>query len=52
MKVSRMLSKGCVGYLISIMDTTKKVVTELSDVLMVYKFPDVFLEEFLGLRLD
>ena len=47
-----MLLKGCVGYLASIMDTTKKVVTELVEVLVVYKFPDVFPEELLGLPPD
>ena len=46
-KVSRMLLKGCVGYLASIVDTTKKVVTELADVCVVCKFPDVFPKEFM-----
>ena len=45
MKASRMLLKGCAGYLASIMDTTKKVVTELTDVRVVCKFLDVFPEE-------
>ena len=40
-----MLLKGCVGHLASIVDTTKKVVTELVDVRVVCKFPDVFPEE-------
>ena len=35
MKESRMLLKGCVGYLASIMDTTKKIVAELADVRVV-----------------
>ena len=47
-KVSRMLLKGCVGYLASIVDTTKKVVTELTDVRVVCKFSDVFPKELLG----
>ena len=48
MKVSRILIKGCVEYLTSIVDTTIKVVTELSDVRVVCKFSDVFLEELPG----
>ena len=47
-----MLLKGCAGYLASIVDTTKKVVTKLADVHVVCKCPDVFLEELLGLPLD
>ena len=45
MKVSRMLIKRCVRYLANIVDTTIKVVTELSDVCVVCKFPYVFPEE-------
>ena len=52
MKMRRMLIKGCVGYLVSIVDTMKKVITELVDMRVVCKFPDVFPEEFLGLPLD
>ena len=52
LKASRMLIKGCVGYLASIVDTTKKVVIELADVRVVYKFPDVFPKELLGLPPD
>ena len=44
-----MLLKGCVRYLASIMDTTKNVVTELADVRVIYRFPNVFPEKFLGL---
>ena len=51
-KASRMLVKGCDGYLASIVDMTKKVVTELADVRMVCRSPDVFPEKFLGLPLD
>ena len=47
-----MLLKGCVGYLASIVDTTKNVVTELSEVRVVCKFPDVFPEELLRLPPD
>ena len=47
-----MLLEGCVGYLASIMEVTKKVVTELADVRVVCKFPDVFPEELLGLPPD
>ena len=49
MKASRMLLKGCVGYLASIMDTTKKVEIGLVNVRVVCKFPDVFPEELPGL---
>ena len=52
MKVSKMLLKGCVGYLASFVDTTKKVVTVLADVCVVCKFPDVFPEELPGLPPD
>ena len=47
-----MLTKGCVRYLASIVDTMKKVVTELSEACVVCRFPDVFPEELLGLPLD
>ena len=46
---SKMLIKGCVGYLASIVDTIKKVATELADVRVVCRFPDVFPEELVGL---
>ena len=52
LKASRMLFKGCVGYLVSIVDTTKKVETELADVCMVYRFLDVFPKELPGLPSD
>ena len=52
LKTSRMLLKGCVRYLASIVDTTRKVVTELVDVRVVCKSPDVFLEEFPELPSD
>ena len=52
LKASRMLLKGYIGYLAGIVDTTKKVVTELADVRAVYRFPDVFLEELPGLPPD
>ena len=45
LKASRMLLKGCVGYLTSIMDTAKKVETELADVRVVCRFLDVFPKE-------
>ena len=45
LKASRMLLKGCVRYLASIIDTTKKVMTELEDVRVVCRFPNVFPEE-------
>ena len=32
LKASKMLLKGCIGYLASIVDTTKKVVIELENV--------------------
>ena len=52
LKVSRMLLKGCVRYFASVVDTTKKVATELADVRVVCRFPDVFLEELPRLPLD
>ena len=45
LKASMMLLKGCVGYLASIVDTTKKVVIRLADVRVICRFPNVFLEE-------
>ena len=45
LKASRMLLKECVGYLASIVDTTKKVVTQLANVHEVCRFFDVFPEE-------
>ena len=52
MKANSMLIKGYVGYLSSIVDIMVKVVTELSDVLVVCKFSNVFLEELPSLPLD
>ena len=40
-----MLLKGYIGYLARIVDTTKKVATELTDVIVVCRFPEVFPEE-------
>ena len=47
-----MLLKGCVGYLASVADVTKKVVTEFANVRVVCIFPNVFPEELLGLSPD
>ena len=52
MKPSRMLIKGCVRYLASTVDTMKKAVIKLADVLVVCRFPYVFPEELLGLPPD
>ena len=49
LKASRMLFKGCDGYLESIVDTTKKVATELADVHVVCRFLDMFPEELSGI---
>ena len=49
MKASKILTKGCVGYLFSIVDTMKKAKSKLSNVHIIYKFLDVFLEDFPGL---
>ena len=49
LKASRILFKGCDGYLASIVDTTKKVATELVDLHVVYRFLDVFPEELTGI---
>ena len=51
-KTSRMLLKGCIGYLASIMYTMKKVVIELANVRVVCKVPDVFPQELPRLPLD
>ena len=50
-KASRMLIKGCVGYLANVMDTKIKIATKQSDMHVVCRFPDVFLEELPGLPL-
>ena len=47
-----MLIKGCIRYLASIVNTMKKVKTELFDVRVVYKFLDMFPEDLPGLPLD
>ena len=47
-----MLLKGCIGYLVSIVDTTKKVADERADVRVVCRFLDVFPKELPGLPLD
>ena len=52
LKASRMLLKGCIGYLASIVNTTKKVATELVDVCVVCRFLDVFPKELPGLPPD
>ena len=49
LKVSEMLLKGCISFLVSIVDTTKKIATELANVRVVYGFSNVFPEELLGL---
>ena len=51
-KASRMLIKGCIGYLASVVDTMIKVATEQSNVCMVCRFLDVFPEELVGLPPD
>ena len=45
MNASRMLAKGCVGYLANIMDTTKKRKTVMSNIVVVCQFLDVFLKD-------
>ena len=47
-----MLLRGCIGHLASIVDTMKKVATELADVCIVYRFPNMFPKELPGLPLD
>ena len=47
-----MLTKGCIRYLATIVDTMERVIIELLDVHVVCKFPDMFLEELLGLPSD
>ena len=52
MKASRMLLKGYVVYLASIVDTTKKMVTKLANVCVVCKFPNMFPNKLSGLPPD
>ena len=51
-EASRMLIKSCVRYLANIVDIANKVATELADVCVVCRFPDVFPEELPGLPID
>ena len=51
-KANRMMIKGRVGYFASVVDTMIKVATKQSDVRVVYRFPNVFPEELLGLPPD
>ena len=52
MKANKMLAKGCVGYLANIRDTTKKSEAVMSDIVVVCKFPNVFMNDLSGLPLD
>ena len=52
MKAYKMLAKGCIGSLASIVETTKKVKIELPEAHIVCKFLNVFLEDLLGLPPD
>ena len=52
MKVNKTLLKGCVGYLESVVGTTKRVATEFADVRVVCRFPDLFPKELSGLPPD
>ena len=47
-----MLTKGCIGFLASIIYMTEKVITELSTVHVVCKFLDVFPKDLSGLPPD
>ena len=51
-KARRMLTRGCIGYLGSIVDTMKNVKIDLFNVHVVYKFLDAFPEDLLRLPLD
>ena len=45
LKACKMLAKGVIEYLAIIVDTKKKVMRDLSDVHIVCKFLDVFMED-------
>ena len=51
MTASKMLRKGCQGYLEFVVDKRQKG-TQLEDIPIVKEFPDVFLDDILGLPLD
>lgn len=51
MRARKLISKGCQGYLCSIL-TTKSRVTNMQDIPVVNEFPDVFLEDLPGSLID
>ncbi|XP_070039654.1 uncharacterized protein [Nicotiana tomentosiformis] len=51
LKATKMIRKGCIYHLIRVTDTTAEVPT-LESVPIVNKFPDVFLDELLGIPPD
>lgn len=52
LKARKMLAKGCMEYFANIVDTKKKVKTELFDVHVVCKFLNVFPEDLSRLPID
>ena len=51
MKAKKLLQKGCEGYLVHVIDTTKAEL-KLSDLFVVRDFLDIFPDELLGVILD
>ena len=51
-KACKMLASGCVGYLVSVISTTKEVMLEPKDVPVVREFLNVFPEDLPGLPPD
>ena len=49
LQAKRLMSKGCHGYLASVVDKTKEFETKPQDVLVVREYVDVFLEDLPGL---
>ena len=49
---SGIYDNGCVEYLMSVKDATKNIETERVEVCVVYRFPNVYLEELPGLPPD
>ena len=52
MKARKWLASSCTGYLATVVETTKKEKDELSEVLVVNEFTNVFPEDLLGLPPD
>ena len=49
MQAQIMLANGCMGFLASVVDKTKEKENDLSSILVVREFVEVFSEELLGI---